>query len=316
MALLSTAADDLAFLQPWFTVERKDRDLLARRGVVVRALPAAQRQLSIMAICAVNAAPDALVRSSSRGGTPSGTNAGTFSPAPSLQDLSALTLDQGDVDRLRQCRPGSCALNLAGDEMSTLQRALGTSPSAVHDAFRRVLLDRLHRYRSGGLAALPEYRDRRDPLQPATVFSSIVDQIPYLKTHVPAVANYLERFPSVEPAGVESSLLWSKVTMNSKPVIMLTHRTTFKLQSSPIVPAVLVVAKQVYASRYMNGELSLTMMFGGSPGYLVVVSRSDLDELGGMFSGLKRSMFEGRIEEEAVKALTALRDRLERRGAP
>ena len=315
MAALGAGQPDFAFLQPWFSADRGERDTLARRGVVVRSLPATQRQLSVIATCAVNAAPEALVAAVASGASGVGTG-GMFSTPPALHDLSALTLDQGDIDRLRQCRPGSCALNLADDEMSALQRAMQTSESTVHEAFRRVLLERLRRYQSGGLAALPDYRDRRDPVQPAAVFSSIVQQIPFLRGHVPAAANYLEQYPRGASAPAESRVGWSKVTMNGKPVIMLTHRTVFKLKATPTVPGVLVATKQVYASRYMNGELSLTMLFAGAPGasgYLVVTSRSDLDELaGGMFTGLKRSMFESRIEDEAVKALTRLRDRIER----
>ena len=255
------------------------------------------------------------MRSSQQAELRAGTASGSFGRPPALPDLAGLTLDQGDIDRLRQCRPGSCALNLAGDEMSGLQLAMRTSESAVHEAFRRVLLDRIRRYEAGGLSALPDYRDRREPVQPARVFSDIVQQVSYLRTYVPTVATYLERFPSVDSSGAQSALSWSKVTMNSKPVIMLTHRATFRLQPAPAVPAVLVVGKQIYASRYMNGELSLTMLFAGapgSPGYLVAMSRSDLDELGGTFSGLKRALFESRITDEAAKAIAGLRDRLER----
>jgi hypothetical protein len=77
-----------------------------------------------------------------------------------------------------------------------------------------------------------------------------------------------------------------------------------------------VVGKQVFASRYMNGSLTLSMLFtgaDGAPGYLVHVERSDLDELGGSFSGFKRAVMETRIAEEAAAAMAALRDRLERR---
>ena len=318
IAVLTAGApvqDDLAFLQPWFTADRNERDALARHQVVVRALPATERQLSVIAVCAINAAPEALIASMAGGHTPGATASGSFATPPSLADLSTLTLDQGDIDRLRVCRPGSCALNLADGEMSDLQLALRTSVATANEAYRRVLLDRLQRYLSSGRVALPEYKDRREPVQPAKVFSKIVEQVPYLKTSVPVVANYVERFPTAVPPGAESSLRWSKLTMNEKPVIMLTHRTIFRLQPSPSVPRVLAIATQIYASRYMNGELSLTMFFAGAPAaprYLVVMSRSDLDELGGMFSGLKRTLFERRIKDEAVNALTALRNQLEK----
>ena len=77
----------------------------------------------------------------------------------------------------------------------------------------------------------------------------------------------------------------------------------------------LVAGKQVYASRYMNGELALTMLFeghAGSPAYLVHVNRAELDELDGSMSGIKRALMLGRIKDEAVAALAALRDGLER----
>jgi hypothetical protein len=65
----------------------------------------------------------------------------------------------------------------------------------------------------------------------------------------------------------------------------------------------------------MNGDLMLTMLFagaGGSPAYLTIIHRSQLDELTGMFSGMKRAAIEGRIRDEAARALAALRDDLER----
>jgi hypothetical protein len=51
---------------------------------------------------------------------------------------------------------------------------------------------------------------------------------------------------------------------------------------------------------------------GGSSAHLVHVNRSDLDELGGSFSGLKRSLMLGRIKDEATERLVKVRDRLER----
>jgi len=102
--------------------------------------------------------------------------------------------------------------------------------------------------------------------------------------------------------------------MNGKAVIRVSQISGFRPGHDPGSPAVLVAGKQVYASRYMNGELALTMLFASKNGanYLVHVDRSELDELTGIFSGLKRSLMEGRIKDEATRALAALRDRLER----
>jgi hypothetical protein len=249
------------------------------------------------------------------------TASGRFSDPPSLADLSALTLDQGDIDRLRMCRPGDCRLNLAEQEIASMRHALrdssnGPSPAA-QEAFRRIVLDRVNRYRSGGLHALPAYNDRAEPVRPAAIFTDILRQIPHLNVQAPGAAAYLERFPSSDNDATDSSLQWTKVTMNDKPVVMATHVALFRAAPAGGVPAVLVARKQVYASRYMNGDLMLTMLLAGageSSKYLVVVNRSQLDELTGMFSGMKRAAIEGRVKDEAAKALAALRDDLERSG--
>jgi len=317
LALLSALqpVPDFTFLEPWFTVEQKDRDTLAHRGVVVHALPASDKQIGIVATCAVDLSADQLEpRASAFGADALGTVkreliAGRFSEPPTLDDLARLTLDQGDIDRLRVCRRGECALNLADQEMSDLQLALTQPPEApagVQDAFRRVMLARLARYRSGGLAALPEYHDRQVPVQPAAVFAAIRQQIPYLKEHVPAVVEYLERFPSTEATGTSTSMHWSKMIVNDKPVVAIHHLTTFRPKPGPRIPTVLTVAQTVYASRYMNGELTLWMLFApgnASPAHLVYVTRSELDTLGGSFSGLKRSAIEGRMKEAAARLL-------------
>ena len=312
--------DDLAFLRPWFEVQRNDREQLQHRGVVVRGLPAGDRQIGVIAACAIVVSPDAFVARVLTAGERKGSEptAGRFDDPPTLDNLAGLSLDEGDLERLRQCRPRDCRLNLANDEMSAVQIGLRTpAPAASAEgqrAFRAVVLDRLRRYQSGGLASLPDYHDRAEPVRPAAIFSDLLRQTPYLKAYVPEAAEYLDPFPASDTNSGSSSLVWSKVMVNGKAVVMVNHLSVFRPKPGPNVPTVLMAAKQVYASRYMNGRLALTMLFAGaagSPGYLVHVNRSELDELGGAFSGLKRSLIEGRIKQEASAALAALRDRLE-----
>jgi hypothetical protein len=318
----SSADNEFAFLTPWFEADRKDRATLQQRGVIVRSLPAADRQIGVIAVTPIAIGPDTFVnRVRAAGGVNHDDGlAGRFSTPPTLADLAPVSLDDGDIDRLRRlCRPGDCRLNLAGHEIADVQRALAsdgpTASAETHRAFRQVVLDRTVRYLRGGLGAVPEYHDRSDPVRPAAIFDEILQQSPFLETRLPRVAAYLEHFPSADAAGAESFMRWSKATINDKAVVMVSHVSIFRPTPSPGIPAVLVTGKQVYASRYMNGELTLTMLFnpgGGSSGYLVHVTRSELDELAGTFSGLKRTLILGRIKEEATGALARLRDRLER----
>ena len=143
-------------------------------------------------------------------------------------------------------------------------------------------------------------------MQPAAVFAAIRQQIPYLKGHLPSVAEYLERFPSTDATGASASLHWSRINVNDKPVVSIHHLTTFRLKPGPRVPTVLTVAQTVYASRYLNGELTLWMLFApgnASASYLVYVTRSELDTLGGSFSSLKRTAIESRMKEAAARLL-------------
>ena len=304
-----------AFLQPWFNLEQEERDTLAQGGVIVRSLPASDQQISVIAVCRISLSPEAFLARfrSPEYGNYFKLKGGRFSQSPSLGDLAGLSLDQGDIDRLRNCVPGDCALNLSDAEMSDLQKS-----SDVQQAFRHVVLNRLRQYESGGLEALPEYHDREDPVRPAVVFSEIVRQTPYLGARVPRVLAYLQKYPSGETSNGDSSMVWSKMTMNHKAVVMVTHLTVFQLDPTPLVPAVMLAVKQVYASRYMNGDLTLNMVFAGAgtPSYLVHVNRSHLDGLNGGFSGIKRSALQGPIKAEAAEAIAELRDRLERDAPP
>ena len=314
------STDEFAFLQPWFDAQPKERDKLAQGGVVVRALPGSRDQISVIAACRVAISPQAFVVWIGAAGEFSGGQMmiGRLSNRPSIDDLAELTLDPGDLDRLRRCRPGDCRLNLADFEMVELQRALaasGGSPAEVQQVFRRTVLNRIARYQSGGLEAVPPYHDHRDAVQPAVIFADIIRQSPYLTTNVPDAAVFLQRFPRAETAGVGSFLRWSKVIINKKAVVMVTHVSIFRPDPGPGVPTVLVAGKQVFASRYMHGDLALTMLFGGadgSPGYLVHVVRSALDTLGGSLGGLKRTVIERRVRQEAADAVAMIRESLER----
>jgi hypothetical protein len=310
--------DEFAFLHPWFVPTRDERQTLGARGVVVRALPADGKQIAILAVCSIAISPDAFAaRLQTAWDIEKGElAAGRLGNPPVTADLARLSLDDGDVDRLRRCRSGDCRLNLSDGEISAVQAAFAKSDGAarVQGVFRDVIVDRARRYISGGLGAVPDYHDRSDPVSPSKVFAEILAQAPYVRARLPTIATYLERFPSSDVRPDASFLHWSKVIMNEKAVVRVSHVSLFRRDGAGLANA-LVVAKQIYASRYMNGELAMTMLFagGGASAYLVHVDRSELDELGGMFGGVKRKLIEGRVKSEATTALAALRDRFESR---
>lgn len=80
----------------------------------------------------------------------------------------------------------------------------------------------------------------------------------------------------------------------------------------PAAPRGLVISKQVFATHYRNGAVSMTAIADWNDGrYLVYVHRSHVDVLDGFFAGLLRHVIEGRVRDEAPDVPDALRTRLE-----
>lgn len=312
-----------AFLRPWVTISRDDIERVDEGDVLVRTLPGADGQLAVIGVARLQAPPDRLVAWTraiadlKRG--PFVLAIGRFSDPPTLADFDALRLDDEDLDAIRTCRPGRCGLKLGMDEIDALQRAVDEEDAdwqeAIQREFRRVVLQRLDRYRAHGSAGLPPYVDMDEPVHPQEAFDAIMASSPYLPQHVPDLAADLEGYPRVQSPQAESFFYWSKEAFNAgKPVVSVTHVTIARPADGAGPPAVIVAGKQIFASHYMNSSLGLTMvMQGAAPEarYLVYLNRSQLDLLGGVFGFLKRSVLEARIRRDTPRILRGLRDRLE-----
>jgi hypothetical protein len=322
----SGASDDpFAFFQPGIVVSPADRQRLDRGEIVVRILSGQRGELAVIAACAVDASADQLVarmraiedlkrsefvRAIKR-----------FSTPPSLDDLANLRLDDVDLDALRSCRPGDCPVKLAAAEIMSIRRAVDRAgpdwAAAAQDAFRRVVLDRTLLYRSHGSDALPDYADRSDPVRPAAVFRSLLQRSPYIASGAPAFADYLERYPQVGQGEVESFFYWSTERFGGKPTVTVTHVSILRSDPRTAGLAVLVAGKQILATHYVNGALSLTALVrdgGGGSNYLVYVNRSQVDVLGGLLGPMKRAIVESRIRRETDAIFRGLRTRLETGG--
>jgi len=241
-----------------------------------------------------------------------------FSNPPVPQDLDGLRLDDADLDALRVCRPGRCDVMLARGEIESLRAAAAMGgeawSEAVQHEFRRLVLERVNVYRAEGLAALAPYEHRSAPISPRDAFASIVAHSPYLSHGPPELLAALGGFSEADAAGSESFLYWSKERYGTaKPVIAVTHVTIVRPEATAAL-AVVVLGKEIFATHYRNASLGMTAVVrdpARNVSYLVYVNRSHIDVLGGVFSGLKRMLIEGRIRSESATLLTRVRDRIE-----
>jgi hypothetical protein len=320
-AHLESARDPFAFLAPSTVVSAEDRARLDRDEVLSRTLRAHDGQVAILVAARLDARPDALAAWTRAIAELKRSRfvlaVGRFSDPPRLADLEGLTLDPRDLEEVRDCRPGSCGLKLSAAEMEALtaagRRAGDGWRAAAQREFRRLVLARVERYRAAGLSALPPPADGSGLRRPDGVLAGILDQSPYLAT-MPAVVRWLTQYPNAD-AGVESFFYWSKEHYgDGKPVISVTHVGMLRPDSSRRLPAILVAGKQILATHYIEGGVSVTMIVADDrtgARYLVYVNRTQVDLLRGFFGGMIRRVLEGRLERHAPQIMRGLRARLE-----
>lgn len=315
----SAAADPFDFFRPPVVVSSQERVRLERGETVVKSIPAVDGQVAIFSASKTTVAGDRLLRWVHRiDAMKRGRYAPVvvrFSDPPRADDLATLELEPDDLAELRDCRPGACGVQLGDAEMATLvplarARRAGWQTD-VQQAFRAAMLARAERYLASGLAGLAPYRDGDTPVRLDDEFQALMRQTPFMRTGLPALAEFLLRFPDARPPNVQSFLYWSKEILGQKPVVSITHVTMTRPEHGPDA---IVASRQVYATHYMSGSLAITAIVGGRTGparYLVYLNRSRVDVLDGFFGGLVRRIVERRLRDEAGQVVDALRRRLE-----
>jgi hypothetical protein len=108
-----------------------------------------------------------------------------------------------------------------------------------------------------------------------------------------------------------SFLYWSKETLGMKPIVSITHFSAARF-TTPEMPELVVVAKQVYASHYKNASITVTALVrDGAARYLVYLNRSHIDAFQARFGSMVRRIVERRVKAEAPGVLQNLRRRIE-----
>jgi hypothetical protein len=241
-----------------------------------------------------------------------------FSDPPHLDDVAGLTLDEQDLNDLRNCRPGDCAVKVSASEMERIRQAADAGGpawrTAVQHAFRQVVLARAVGYLESGLAGSPAYDDRKTAVSPLSEFEELAARLGFEPLYGARVLPYLRAFPDGDRENVESFLYWSKETLGSgKPIVSVTHVAIFS-GGAPGGAGVVIAARQVFATHYLTGSLSITSITGavdGAPAYLVYIRRSRTDAFEGAFGKFVRHIVERRIRSDGPAVLDALRRKLE-----
>jgi len=241
---------------------------------------------------------------------------GLFSDPPTLEDIKALTITSDDFDG-RACHVGDCPIRLPADAIRRIEhdidwRAADANAQAA-ELFKRMLVDDVRAYWSGGPGRFAEYNDGHKPIRPLDDFAEVLKSSPYVDLLVPGLAAHLARFPAAKLEGAEDFLYWSKEKFGFTPFITVTHVTIAHAPSGDIV----ATTKDVYSSRYFDTSLGLTVASDAAEGrgfFLVYVNRSRANALKGRFSGLRRSLVQRRAASGMEETLEHVKAKLEKPG--
>jgi hypothetical protein len=314
-------ADPFAFFAPTIRLSGGDRQRLDHGQAIVRTIPGRDREVAVFAVARTSIDADRLVawvhRIDALKKSALVPIIQRFSTPPAPGDLALMKLPDDDLRDLRRCRSGSCDVKLTDPEIASLRQHLSangasTQAASLQDWFRAAVLERVRRYWTGGHPAIGAWADGSDSRPLADDFAALLTRSTYITGRMPELAAYLRGAPAAVPAGIQTFLYWSQDQVRGSPVMTATH-VAIGTGRGPADPLVLVAGKQIFATHYMNGSLSVTALVGGrgGPTYLVYINRTDVDVVSGLFGGLARAIIEGRIRSEANTAITDLRKRLE-----
>jgi hypothetical protein len=234
---------------------------------------------------------------------------GSLSSTPTLDDLKTLTIENRDLDDLRDCVVGDCRLKLSAAMIERFHKEVDLQAPDYRiqaaQLLKQMLLEYVRDYLARGDVALIEYNDKAKEVRLAEEQRALMTASGYVNNVLPKFPQSLKGFSTSELRLVENVIVWSKIKFGLKPVIAINHIMVYK-RAEETGPQVLIASKQIYANHYFNSSLALTAFVnipGANPGsYLFYENRSRADGLEGMFSKIKR----GIVEDRAVDGLKAI----------
>jgi len=246
---------------------------------------------------------------------------GKFSSPPQLGDLATLALQPGEIDSLRECRPGNCGVKLPAATIEKFGKEIHWSDNgadaSANRLFREFLLARVEAYLQSGDEGLTAYHDKASPVSLVAEFRQLLADAPYVTRLAPRLADCLVRFPQCD-SGVQGFLYWSKEKFGHglQPVVSATQ-VLIDREGAGEDGWVWEASKQLYANHYLDCSLGLMLMVEAKEKsdvpafYLVYLNRSRSDVLKGSLAGLVRGIIQGGVRGEMSERLERIRKQME-----
>ena len=232
---------------------------------------------------------------------------GRFSTTPTMEDLQGLSIDARDIDDLKECVIGRCAVKLSSAMIERFQREINWEAEDYRlqatSLLKQMLLQYVSDYLARGDAALIAYEDKPKTIQLAREQRALMAAAIYSPDALTGRRKHLGTSSGPALHLVENALVWSKIDMGLKPVIAINHVTIYKREEAS-GPQVLVASRQLYANHYFDSSVALTAFVNvpGAGRYLYYENRSRVDSFNGFLGKMKR----GIVETKAIGTLQAV----------
>jgi len=208
---------------------------------------------------------------------------------PRLGDFAGFQWPAGDVEALRDCRPGRCIVKLSQPAFDLLAKIDWSAPDAAErvNAFgRQTWLDYVLAYRKGGNRNLAIYVDSERPQSVAREFEEMSGRLDLWPDTLTPLAKYLRGYPTAaRPRQTSDFFYWSLAEFGLRPVFRINHVVVHGTGRAS-GPLHVVLVKQLYASHYFRTALEVRAVVGdGRPSgkgvYLVMLNMARSDGLTG-----------------------------------
>ena len=237
-----------------------------------------------------------------------------------VSDLSALAFDPDDVKALRNCREGSCDVQLPTSGIQLFRDSVDWSrPDAADQAnalARPAVLQLVQAYRGGGNEALGEYRDKQHPARIAEQFQTMIGRASALPDVLPELRRYLLEYPKAELAGADSFFYWEKVAFGLKPTIRVNHAVIYRGRSQGRDFGVVAI-KQLYATHYFHTALDMSVCVDDGATvaphgfYLLTLKGSEQEGLTGAKGSILRKVVVDKTRSSLESALASIKRSVE-----
>jgi len=244
--------------------------------------------------------------------------AGELSDRATVADLSALTMDADDVKALRNCRVGSCDVQLPVASIAAFRDAAASANTAepVNLLARSTILELVQAYRQRGNPGLGEYRDKADPVRIGEQFAAMIEHASPFTSLLPDLRRYLLEYPAATLPGADSFFYWEKVAFGLKPTTRVNHAVIYHEQLTNRASGAVAI-KQLYASHYFHTALDISVCIADGAAqdargfYLITLKSSEQDGLTGVKGSVLRNRVVDKTRTSLESALASIKRTLE-----